>query len=265
MKTYTYINESVTDSGIVLEQGIFTVWVYSNLSPMKDTVNEDSAAVFFLNERHMLAIVADGMGGTAAGDKASRIVIETLQRHLEAEQNVGEACIIAALEQANREIMALGVSAGSTAAVVEINNNKVQTYHVGDSEIMLVGQRGKLKYQTVSHSPVAYAMQAGQINEMQAMWHAERHIISNAVGFEEMHIETGGGAQMARFDTLLLASDGLCDNLFAQEINNIIRVKPLPEVAAKLCSSCYQRMAQIDTSGPSKPDDMTFILIRRTK
>src|SRR5690606_2144872 len=109
----------------------------------------------------------------------------------------------------------------------EIQNGVIRPYHVGDSAILLTGQRGKLKMQTIAHSPIGYAVEAGLMREEEAIHHEERHVISNVIGSDQMRIEIGPPVEMARRDTLVLASDGLLDNLLPSEIVGYVRSGPL--------------------------------------
>ena len=152
--------------------------------------------------------------------------------------------ILNGIENANRAVSALGIGAGTTLAAVEIQNGLGRPYHVGDSMILVVGQRGKVKLQTVSHSPVGYAMEAGVLDEAEAMHHEDRHLVSNVIGIPDMRIEIGGAVKLSRYDTLLLASDGLFDNLYLDEIIQHIRKGPLAQAAARLVEQCQQRMNQ---------------------
>ncbi|MGI9590762.1 MAG: PP2C family protein-serine/threonine phosphatase, partial [Myxococcota bacterium] len=79
--------------------------------------------------------------------------------------------------------------------------------------ILLIGQRGRVKLQTVDHSPVGFAVEAGLLDADAALHHEDRHIISNFVGGADLRIEMGSGLHLAERDTLCLASDGLADNL----------------------------------------------------
>jgi serine/threonine protein phosphatase PrpC len=146
--------------------------------------------------------------------------------------------------------------------VAEIAGATLRTYHVGDSAILVVGQRGKVKLQTVAHSPVGYAVESGLMGEQEAMHHDERHLISNAVGAADMRIEIGSPLRLAARDTVLLATDGLFDNLEIGEIVEGIRVKPLRVVAEGLAQRVAERMRAPSAGEPSKPDDVTFILFR---
>ena len=171
--------------------------------------------------------------------------------------------IINGIEKANQELAERGAGAATTLAAVEIQDNTVRPYHVGDSQILLIGQKGKVKLLTKSHSPVGYAVEAGVLDEEQAMHHEQRHVISNAVGSSEMYIEIGSALEMAPRDTLVVATDGLFDNLHTEEIVEICRKGRLSEAGRKLASRCRARMVEPEEGQPSKPDDLSFILYRR--
>ena len=135
-------------------------------------------------------------------------------------------------------------------------------YHVGDSEILVVGQRGRIKLQTVSHSPVGYAVEAGLLTQKEALHHDDRHLVSNLIGSPDMRIEVGSPMVLAPRDTVLLATDGLFDNLTVREIVKMIRAGPLLDAASALIRACESRMQSPGAGTPSKPDDVTFILYR---
>ena len=158
---------------------------------------------------------------------------------------------------------ALGVGAGTTLAVAEIQGKWIRTYHVGDSGVVVIGQRGKLKLRTVDHSPTGYAQEAGMMDEHEAIHHEDRHILSNAVGASDMRIDVGPSVQMAPRDTVLLASDGLFDNLVFDRIVDRIRVGRLSGEVAKLSRETLRLMTSQSESHPSKPDDLTIVAFRR--
>jgi serine/threonine protein phosphatase PrpC len=99
----------------------------------------------------------------------------------------------------------------------------------------------------------------------EALHHDERHLVSNLVGSAEMRIEVGSPLDLAPLDTVLLASDGLFDNLLQPEIVDEIRVKPLEQVARTLAQAAVSRMDEPVEGQPSKPDDLTFLLYRRSR
>lgn len=245
--------------------------VFTNRSPHKETPNEDVAALWPIGPKCGVLAVADGLGGHAGGETASRLAIETIHKSLQAAfptpHAERETCdlrdaILNGIEAANHAVRGLGTGAATTLALVEIQHRTIRTYHVGDSEILITGQRGKIKLQTIPHSPIGYAVEAGLMKEEDAIHHAERHVISNVIGSDQMRIEMGPPTDMAPRDTLLLASDGLFDNLLPDEIIDTIRSGPLGPAVGTLVAATQKRMANKIGDAPSKPDDLTVIAFR---
>lgn len=239
--------------------------VYSARCPGKDSANEDSAAVLPAGETAAVLVVADGLGGAAAGEHASRLAVERMRGAIEAANETEtplRSAIINGLEQANNAVRELGVGAGCTLAAVQVDGLTIRPYHVGDCEILVTGSRGKIKLQTVAHSPVGYGVEAGLLDEIEAMHHEDRHIVSNIIGSEDMRIEIGPPRTLQVRDTVLLASDGLFDNLSVDEIVAHIRKGPLTKAAGAMCATLRRRMSGAEDGRPSKPDDATFIAYR---
>jgi serine/threonine protein phosphatase PrpC len=238
--------------------------VFTERRPGRITVNEDAAAVIPGTNTSGVLAVADGLGGLPAGDMAAAIVVQQL-----ADSVVGcsgelqRAAVLSGLEQANVAILANGQGSGTTIAVAVIDNNTVRACLAGDSMIVVCGQRGKLNYQSVPHSPVGYAEAAGLIGEDEAMLHPDRHLVSNMVGMPDMHVEVGPVLQLALRDTVILGSDGLFDNLYVGEVIELVRSGPLPVAASQLLDACRLRMRSVPAGQPHKPDDLAFILFRR--
>jgi serine/threonine protein phosphatase PrpC len=241
------------------------VEVRSLRAPDKVTSNEDSAVVIPLADGGLVLAVADGVGGARGGREASNTAVTVLRDRLR-DSGVAErglrATILDALEEANAEVMGLNLGAATTLVVAEIYEGELRSYHVGDSEILGVGQRGRIKLQITPHSPTGFAVEAGILDADEALTHAERHIISNVIGAEDMRIEVGTAIPLAVRDTVLLASDGLVDNLRLGEIVDLIRAGPLTAAADALIELAQQRMMGVDLRQPSKPDDLTIMLYR---
>ncbi len=96
------------------------------------------------------------------------------------------------------------------------------------------------------------------------MQHEERHIISNAVGNADMRVDISTPVVIAPRDTILLTTDGVLDNLYIDEIVEIIRAGPLDQAADRLIAAARDRMITAGEPGPSKPDDATIVLFRRS-
>jgi serine/threonine protein phosphatase PrpC len=240
---------------------------YTARCPHRDTPNEDMGAVIPIDDGRAILAVADGMGGPPGGAQAASIAIDALietAQKADANETALRAMILNAFETANERLLDLGIGSGTTLAVVELDGIWARPYHAGDSVILAVGQRGKIKLQTVAHSPVGYAVEAGLLDAGEAMDHEDRHLVSNIVGSPEMRIEIGPPLTLAARDTLVLGSDGLFDNLHVAEVVQIVRKGPLEKAARALADLAGRRMLRPEEGHPSKADDLTFIVYRPT-
>ncbi len=244
--------------------GAGEVVAFSRPSPDADKENEDSAAIIHLDSSSCVLAVADGLGGIPGGRQASSHALSVFARKVVRGVEGGDGMresILDGLDAANRAVLESGTGC-TTIAVAAIKRQAIRCFHVGDSAIAVVGQRGKLKHLTVAHSPVGYAVESGMLDEAEAMTHAERHVVSNVLGSTEMKIEIGPELALADRDTVILASDGVLDNLPIEELVDAIRVGPLDRVAHGLSETCYERMSRPADGEPSKPDDTTFLIYR---
>lgn len=244
------------------------VVLYSAPAPDKgDAPNEDAAAIVPLGPRRGVLAVADGLGGQPGGHTASAVALHTLEAALEevsGEEESLRGAVLDGVERANRAVRELGIGAATTLVVAEVVNGTLRPYHVGDSGLLVLGQRGRLRLQTVAHSPVGYAVESGLLDAEEALHHDERHLISNIVGTADMRIEVGSPLALAPRDTVLLATDGLFDNMTLGEVVETVRCGPLQSAATALAKRCAERMQRPGAGEPSKPDDLTFLLFRRT-
>lgn len=251
--------------GTFLEAAGGVLAIYSMRCPEKETPNEDAVAIIPTGVGSGVLAVADGLGGAPAGRQASLLAIQCLARAVEEVVREDVAIrigIMNGFESANEEVLALALGAATTLTAVEFDGQFVRHFHVGDSLTLLTGQRGKIKMQSIPHSPVGYAVEAGLLDETDAMHHEERHVISNVIGSVDMRIEVGSAVELSRRDTLLLASDGLSDNLHTPEIVEYIRKGSLEIVTEHLARRARERMEGAREGEPSKPDDMTFVIFR---
>lgn len=242
------------------------VCVRSLRSPEKSTFNEDSAVVIPLGDGSLVLAVADGVGGNPFGREASNAAVETLAGTLTALTEPAASlrpAILDAVEEANKIVLGWSRGAATTLVVAQLDGARLRGYHVGDSELLAVGQRGRIKQRVVPHSPTGFAVEAGLLDVDEAIQHAERHVLFNVIGSTEMRVEVGPALDLAPRDTLLLATDGLFDNLYVDEIVDTIRVGPLPAAADRLVEHAVARMsAEGRTDQPCKPDDLTIVLFR---
>ncbi len=242
-----------------------TIALFCGRSPDKETDNEDAAAVIAVGDRRAILAVADGVGSQPSGATAAELAVRAVARGAaaaHADSDILRSAILNGFEEANHAVAGLGVGAATTLAAVEIDGPTARPYHVGDSMILVVGQRGKIKLQTVSHSPVGYAVEAGLLDESEAIHHEDRHLVSNLVGSPDMRIEIGSTLSLRPRDTVVLGSDGLFDNLHLEEIVEAVRKGPLSSAVKSLAETARHRMRQPQAALPSKPDDLTFLIYR---
>ena len=246
-----------------LEQGDAVVLCAGN--PDAETANEDAAVLIPLDARRAVLAVADGMGSGPAGERASTAAVDALTDSVlppPPDDVALRTAILNGFEQANERVLAIGGGAGTTLAVVEVDGMTIRPYHVGDSMILVIGQRGRIRLQTLPHSPTGYAVEAGLLDEADAIHHEDRHLVSNIVGHAEMRIDVGPVLPLQPRDTVVLGSDGLFDNLHLEEIVDHVRKGPLVEAAEQLGAQCRERMLRPASGEPSKADDLTFVLYR---
>ena len=242
--------------------------VYCSRSPGREGPNEDAAALIPVAQGHCVLVLADGFGGHPAGAQAAEIAVRSVERLVCAATPTDDtlrSAIVDGFETANQGVRDLGVGAATTLAVVDIEGDRVRSYHVGDSAVLVVGQRGRIKMKSVAHSPVGYAVESGLIDEQEAMNHEERHVVSNMVGSAEMRIEIGPILVLAARDTVLVGTDGLWDNVMFDDVVEQIRKGPLEKSVQKLVADCRSRMTSPTPDLPSKPDDLTVIAFRRVR
>jgi serine/threonine protein phosphatase PrpC len=196
--------------------------------------NEDSFLVQHLawsnlDERRDLAllVVADGMGGHAAGDRASGMVVRLLGNALaplltsalatpprDANAANVPAALAAALQEANRVILQQAKSdpackgMGATAVVVVIWDGLAVIGHVGDCRVYH-WQAGRLTQVTQDQTLVARMVAMGRLTPQEARVHPSRNEVAQAVG-RQPDLEPGAyQVRLAAGDWLLAACDGL--------------------------------------------------------
>jgi PPM family protein phosphatase len=163
--------------------------------------SQDALLVLPLGSDSAVLAVADGLGGTPGGAEAAARAVEALAAVVEESVARGlslQSAILNGINRANESVLAIGTGAATTLAVAEISGGQVRAYNIGDSEVMVFGQRGRLKLRTISHSPVGFALQAGLVDHEEALHHQDRHFVSNVVGSRDMRIEVGSVLELGR-------------------------------------------------------------------
>jgi len=239
---------------------------YTCRSPDKETGNEDTVAVIPYGPGAAILVVADGAGGLPAGKRASltalHALIAALQTSME-KTTLLRTAIMNGIEAANAAVLALANGSATTMTVITIEGLIVRSYQIGDSEAMVIGQRGLIRLQTTAHSPTGFAVEAGFLDQREALHHEERHLVSNFLGTTDMRIDVGATVELKVRDTVFVASDGLLDNVHHDEIVDRVRKGPLKEAAEAVIGLANERMLKVREGQPSKPDDLSLILFRK--
>ena len=176
------------------------------------TSNEDSCGVF----SPAVYVVADGLGGHAAGEVASRIVVAAVHDMANAGEPIDTAALKSAVLRANQQVLDAAAKnsayegMGSTATVLHIDEAaQMACYaHVGDSRLYLL-RAGALRRISRDHSYVEELVARGELSEAEAQHHPRKNYLLRAVGVEErLHVDGDTFPVMAG-DRFLLATDGL--------------------------------------------------------
>jgi serine/threonine protein phosphatase PrpC len=257
--------DAVPDS-FTAEIGGGKVVAYTGRSPDKDTENQDTVGIIPYGPDAAVLVVADGAGGLPAGRRASQTAVETLNQSLQVAASktmLLRTAILNGIESANDAVRNLANGSATTMTVVTIEGRIARMYQVGDSEALITGQRGLVRAQTMAHSPTGFAVEAGFLDEREALHHEERHLVSNFIGTSDMRIDIGAAVSLRPRDTVLVASDGLTDNIHQHEINDLMRSGPLDAALDAIVSLALRRMNEEANNQPSKPDDLSVILFRK--
>ena len=243
-----------------------TLVAFTTRAPDKTTENEDTVGIIPWGPQAAVLVVADGAGGLPAGKRASLTAVTALKDSLQValeKTTLLRTAVLNGIEAANTAVRELGNGSATTLTVVTIEGRLARSYQIGDSEALVIGQRGLIKLQTTAHSPTGFAVEAGFLDQREALHHADRHLVSNFIGTADMTIDVGASVELAPRDTVILASDGLTDNLHVDEIVDLTRKGPLDTAVDAVLAKVQQRMTGSNATQPSKPDDLSLILFRK--
>lgn len=235
--------------------------------------SDDAACLIEVSAGRGLLAVADGVGGQASGNEAARCVVEGLVEScfdLELDTNVESrglrAEVLDAIEFANKEILGWGIGSATTLTAIEVAGDTFRHFHVGDSGALVTSNRGNIKFATIGHAPIAQAVEIGLIDQEEAFHHEDQNLITNCLGSAELKVEVGSFQTFAIRDTLLLASDGLFDNVSREQIARTVSKGDLQGQVSKLAELAMKRMSGhwkgFQELLPGKEDDLTIICYR---
>lgn len=207
--------------------------------------NEDSGGVYYHENGHLLAIIADGMGGHRAGDIASQMAVSLMKKYWQQSETFSspeyaEEWLLITLQKVNEEIyqQALNeekyVGMGTTVVVTITTEEFVTIAHIGDSRCYLFNENG-FQQITEDHSLVNELVRSGQISQADAEHHPRKNIVLKALGTEETVKAEVQSISWEQGDKLLLCTDGLTDKVTNQELSEYVSsMSDLQETAKEL-------------------------------
>lgn len=212
---------------------------YASHEGMSGKHNEDNFGMFAWKLPgggiFYLGVVADGVGGQSAGEVASQLTVDAIQKYFDQQtqvENNVSAHLERAIQIANETVHKAsrdnpeqrGMS--TTVAAVAFVNDRMYTAYVGDSRIYLM-RGGKLRQISIDHTWAQEAIEAGLLTREQAKTHPNRNVIRRHLGGQmkvqvdhRLAIKAGQSAQemqanqglpLEASDTVLICSDGLTD------------------------------------------------------
>jgi serine/threonine protein phosphatase PrpC len=228
--------------------------------------NEDNMAYVIPKDAQVMAkkgalfVVADGMGGHAAGEVASEIAVETISSAYYQDDNNEDitASLLHAIKRANalihqraaENMMRSGM--GTTCVAAALRGSTAYIANIGDSRAYMI-RAGQVRQVSQDHSWVEEQVRAGLLTREQARSYAQRNMITRLLGTQsdvDVDIFT---EQVFEGDTLLLCSDGLSGQITDDDLRTIIG-KYTPQ------ESVYRLVERANENGG--PDNITAIVIR---
>lgn len=210
---------------------------------------------------HPLYVVADGLGGHAAGEVASALVVERLSEVSVADDTSADAAqqaLADAVRDANRRIHQSAIDdpehagMGTTVTAAVAVGESLCLAHVGDSRAYLL-RDGELSRITEDHTPVQRAVRAGVLTAEEALHHPSRHVLAQAVGLDiDVEIDTPT-VELQAGDRIVLCTDGMTDPIPDAHIPELITELDTPRaVVDKLIETALQR---------GGPDNVTIVAL----
>ncbi|HEX6966533.1 MAG TPA: Stp1/IreP family PP2C-type Ser/Thr phosphatase [Gemmatimonadaceae bacterium] len=185
-----------------------------------------------------LFVVADGMGGHAAGEVASEMAVSILARELkpvpDLTDSAGAATIARALKLANAAIYSRTIAEadkhgmGTTVSILMLGNGRYLVGQVGDSRVYLL-RGGTLRQLTKDHSYVQEQVDAGMLTPEQARYHPYSNVITRCVGAGgDVEPDTYSG-DVHPGDMFLVASDGLTGMVDDRRLQQLLMARATPQ------------------------------------
>lgn len=226
-----------------------------------------------IDDNGLIFAVSDGMGGPAAGEVASALVVRELRRFLPAMMGdfhgAGdpEALLLAAVKSLHEYVTRVGrhdvkfMGMGATVVCGLFYRTKVYFAHVGDSRFYQF-RNGELKQLTFDHTYVGAQFRSGKLNEREARTHPRRNVLQQAIGGGcQILIPQVSSATIEEGDWFLICSDGITDGLWNK---NIARCFAEADEQNTPVDELAQRMLDWAT-GEAGGDDTTLFVVHSAK
>jgi parallel beta-helix repeat protein len=208
--------------------------LYAGLSDTGRARRENEDRIYMDGDRGLF-VVADGLGGHAAGERAAETAVEMIKTRLERKIGSPEDRMREAITVANNEIHTQaeehaewnGMACVVTIALVE--DGRVTVGHVGDSRLYAL-EPGSIRKVTLDHSPVGELEDSGRLSEASAMAHPRRNEVFRDLGSELHGPDDDDFIDILTFPfrpsmALLICSDGLSDQVGSADIRGIIEAR----------------------------------------
>ena len=212
----------------------------------------------------VLAALADGMGGLAQGEVASRLAVKTvidgLSGQLENIQNNREGWLVSLVEQANAVVSEKVQNGGTTLSLVLLESTKMSIAHVGDSRIYFVRDR-EIRQLSEDHSLVALLVASGQISEAESQQHPDRNVLTKSLGakkrLSQNYVQTVTDIELQDGDVILLCSDGVWDLVNDQELMELF----MPMTSTTVLQTAVNQGIKLVLKRGA-PDNATLLALR---
>lgn len=184
--------------------------------------NEDTAGYWLFN-KGIVAVVADGLGGQGDGKAASQLVCESLLKHEIENSLPDKETIELFFDQANQELISRQQNSyhmKTTAIYLCVTAEQAIWAHIGDSRLYHLCD-GKLCHYTLDHSASQLAVYMGEITRKDIPGHAGRSRLLHAMGVQDEHPDVHDAIRLQPGEhVFLLCSDGLWEYLSDEAIEN---------------------------------------------
>ena len=254
---------SINEDQFLIATLLKSLQIQQTSLPQSDTRHSSDASHLF--------VVADGMGGHAAGEEASALAIESVEQYVLEALKWFACCrpsdedrvlvdFQKALGHAHRRVREEAAERpelrgmGTTVTLAYSLNDELYVAHVGDSRCYLL-RGGQMYRLTQDHSLVEEMIRRGLLKPEEAAGHRWRHVITSTVGGDssdvrvdvhKLHLQAG--------DVLLLCSDGLTEMVKDDELAKVLAEVENPELA------CYQLVGRANEAGGQ--DNITAVIAR---